>query len=145
MSEATEVPMMCVDCGGTLTDDDAIWSSSPSSFSHINYSQCFSSLNERLTAATERAEAAEARRREIDDEAFAYAEQIEVLRRECDALRKVAKDAISYMVCKVVACNGLKCREGNCESCCDTDDAAEYVKKSREAIAALTAALAVQP
>ena len=35
---------------------------------------------------TQRAEAAEARRREIDDEAFAYAEQIEVLRAERDAL-----------------------------------------------------------
>ena len=35
------------------------------------------------------AEAAEARRREIDDEAFVYAEQVEVLKAECEALRKV--------------------------------------------------------
>ena len=60
MSEATEVPMVCVDCGGTLTDDDAMGSWSPSFFSHMNYRQCFSSLNERLAAATKRAEAAEA-------------------------------------------------------------------------------------
>ena len=44
-------------------------------------------LIEALTLATQRAEAAEARRREIDDEAFGYAEQIEALRAERDALR----------------------------------------------------------
>ena len=60
MSEATEVPMICYDCGGTLTDDDAIWSWSPSFASHINYSQCIASLNERITAATQRVESAEA-------------------------------------------------------------------------------------
>lgn len=62
MSEATEVPMpmVCVDSGGTLTDDDAIWSPGIGVFWHINYSQCITSLNERLTAATQRAEAAEA-------------------------------------------------------------------------------------
>ena len=87
MSEATEVPMVCMDCGGTLTDDDAIWSPGIGVLTHINYSQCIASLNERLTAATKRAEAAEARRREIDDEAFDYAEQIEALRAERDALR----------------------------------------------------------
>ena len=75
MSEATEVPMVCVDCGGTLTAADAIWSWSPSFFSHINYSQCFSSLNERLTLATQRAEAAEA---------------------ECEALRTVYETAKAW-------------------------------------------------
>ena len=57
MSEATEVPMVCEDCGGTLTDDDAIWSPGIGVLTHINYSQCISSLNERLAAATQRAEA----------------------------------------------------------------------------------------
>lgn len=66
MSEATEVPMpmVCVDCGGSLTDDDAIWSPGIGVLTHINYSQCITSLNERLTAATQRAEAAEAERKE---------------------------------------------------------------------------------
>lgn len=62
MSDPTKVPMICEDCGGTLTDDDAIWSSRPGIFSHINFSQCISSLGERLTLATKRAEAAEAQR-----------------------------------------------------------------------------------
>lgn len=69
MSEAIKVPMVCVDCGGTMTDDDAIWSPGIGVLTHINYSQCIASLNERLTAATKRAEAAEA---------------------ECEALRKDA-------------------------------------------------------
>ena len=60
MSEATKVPMICDGCGGTLADDDAIWSSSLGIFSHINFSQCISSLGERLALATKRAEAAEA-------------------------------------------------------------------------------------
>jgi hypothetical protein len=47
-------------------------------------------LRAECKAMEQRAEAAEARRREIDDEAFAYAEQIEVLRTECDALRQDA-------------------------------------------------------
>ena len=54
-----------------------------------------------VEAVTKRAEAAEARRREIDDEAFAYAEQIEVLRRECEALRKDAamlREAIDIFI-----------------------------------------------
>ena len=54
--------MVCVDCGGTMTDDDAIWSPGIGVLTHINYSQCIASLNERLTAATQRAEAAEAER-----------------------------------------------------------------------------------
>ena len=62
MSEASEVPMVCVDCGGTMTDDDAIWSPGIGVLTHINYSQCIASLNERLTAATQRADAAEAER-----------------------------------------------------------------------------------
>ena len=44
-------------------------------------------VNNVVRDLTQRAEAAEARRREIDDEAFGYAEQIEVLRAERDGLR----------------------------------------------------------
>ena len=72
-------------------------------------------------------------------EVLAY---IATLTRERDELRTLAKDAINYMVFEVVACHGLKCRERNCESCCDEDDAKAFVLKSREVIAALTAAIA---
>jgi hypothetical protein len=65
----------------------------------------------------------------------------DTLTRERDELRTLVKDAINYMVSKVVACHGLKCRERNCESCCDEDDAKAFVFESREVIAALTAAL----
>jgi hypothetical protein len=46
-------------------------------------------VSNHIATLTQRAEAAEARRREIDDEAFGYAEQIETLRAERDALRKL--------------------------------------------------------
>ena len=68
--------------------------------------------------------------------------EIATLTRERDEARTLAKDAINYMVFEVVACHGLKCRERNCESCCDEDDAKAFVLESREVIAALTAALA---
>lgn len=45
-----------------------------------------------ISLATKRAEAADARRREIDDEADRYVEQIEVLRAERDALRREIDD-----------------------------------------------------
>ena len=58
MSEATEVQMVCVDCGGTLTNDDMIYMASRhGEYEHMNYSGCIASLNERLAAATQRAEA----------------------------------------------------------------------------------------
>ena len=90
MSEATEVPMVCEDCGGTLTDDDAIWSPGIGVLTHINYSQCISSLNERLTAATERAEAAEARRDVWEKRARKVVQERRALRVERDALRQDA-------------------------------------------------------
>jgi hypothetical protein len=69
-------------------------------------------------------------------------EELSTLRAERDALRTVASDAIKYMAYDVVACCGLKCREGNCESCFGEESALDYVHRSREAINALTAALA---
>jgi hypothetical protein len=65
MSEATEEPMICGNCGGTMTDEDA-FSISLGGYSilywHMEHSGCIASLGERLTAATKRAEAAEAER-----------------------------------------------------------------------------------
>jgi hypothetical protein len=65
MSEATEEPMICEDCGGTMTDEDA-FSISLGEYSivywHMERSGCIASLGERLAAATKRAEAAEAER-----------------------------------------------------------------------------------
>jgi hypothetical protein len=65
MSEATEEPMVCVDCGGTMTDEDAFSLSLGEEsvvYWHMERSGCIASLGERLTAATKRAEAAEAER-----------------------------------------------------------------------------------
>lgn len=65
MSEATEEPMICDDCGGTMTDEDAFSISLGEEsvvYWHMEYSGCIASLGERLTAATKRAEAAEAER-----------------------------------------------------------------------------------
>ena len=104
MIQAIQVPMICDDCGGTLTDDDAIWSSSLGIFSHINYSQCIASLNERLTATTKRAEAAEAERDDViaicrgtqlDDAAIhsmrGYVTEKLRIEAECEALRQRAE------------------------------------------------------
>ena len=64
MSEETEVPIVCDDCGGNLTNavltmDDlfsmALGEDRPH-YWHMEQSGCIASLNERLTAATERAE-----------------------------------------------------------------------------------------
>ena len=106
MSEAIiKELVVCVDCGGTLTDDDAIWSPGIDVLTHINYSQCIASLNERLTAATQRAEAAEAERDDIiaiwcgplDDAAIHsmrwYVTEKLRIKAECEALRK---DAARY-------------------------------------------------
>ena len=65
MSEATEVPMVCVDCGGSMTDDEMISIASRNGiveYEHMNFSQCIASLGGRITLATKRAEAAEAER-----------------------------------------------------------------------------------
>ena len=65
MSEATEVPMICEDCGGTMTDEDAFSISLGEEsvvYWHMEHSGCIASLGERLTIATQRAEAAEAER-----------------------------------------------------------------------------------
>jgi hypothetical protein len=65
MSEATEEPMICGNCGGTMTDKDA-FSISLGGYSilywHMEHSGCIASLGERLTAATKRAEQAESER-----------------------------------------------------------------------------------
>ena len=70
MSEETEVPIVCDDCGGNLTNaggtiDDlfsmGLGEDRPH-YWHMEQSGCIASLNERLTAATKRAEAAEAER-----------------------------------------------------------------------------------
>ena len=77
-------------------------------------SQLETELVKTLTLATKRAEAAEARRREIDDEAFAYAEQIEVLKAECEALRQDAErlDAIESGEVHI-ECMGMTLRHMN--------------------------------
>jgi hypothetical protein len=86
MSEASEEPMVCVDCGGTMTDEDA-FSMSLGEYSpvywHEEHSGCLASLGERLTAATKRAEAWEKRARKL-------LRNRKVLRAERDALRKDA-------------------------------------------------------
>lgn len=73
MSEETEVPIVCDDCGGNLTNAGgtigdlfsmALGEDRPH-YWHMEQSGCIASLNERLTAATERAEAAEAMRDDI--------------------------------------------------------------------------------
>jgi len=105
MSEATEVPMVCDDCGGTLTDNDAYWLRGGGAVFHITFSQCFTSLDERLTTATQRAEAAEAARekwydravkehvRRVSAEAASASADAAAdgLRTERDALRKDAE------------------------------------------------------
>ena len=53
-------------------------------------------VNSVVHELTQRAEAAEARWQEIDDEAYCYAEQIEVLRAERDALREVYDAATAW-------------------------------------------------
>ena len=70
------------------------------------------------------------------------------LHAEHDALRAVAtaaQVALSYFVYDVVACNGLKCREQNCQSCCMEEDAEAFVHAARDAQAALRTALAALP
>ena len=65
MSDPTKGPMICVDCGGSMTDDDLI-AIAPGNgivkYEHMNFSQCIASLNERIALATQRAEAAETER-----------------------------------------------------------------------------------
>jgi hypothetical protein len=65
MSEATEEPMICEDCGGTMTDEDsfsmALGEYSPV-YWHLEHSRCIASLGERLAIATQRAEQAESER-----------------------------------------------------------------------------------
>ena len=134
MSEATEVPMVCVDCGGTMTDDDAIWSPGIGVLTHINYSQCIASLNERLTAATQRADAAEAER----DALRKAVDAVRATRTERDAVRTV-DDAMVERAARATMNRVYK----------DHDlfaDDEELLRIHREyARIALTAALAVQP
>jgi hypothetical protein len=63
MSEEIEEPMPCVDCGGTLTEEDAIsiaLGEESVVYWHMEPSGCIASLGERLALATQRAEVAEA-------------------------------------------------------------------------------------
>ena len=98
MSEETEVPIVCDDCGGNLTNaggtiDDlfsmALGEDRPH-YWHMEQSGCIASLNERLTAATQRAEAAEARRDVWERRARMVVRERRALRVERDALRKDA-------------------------------------------------------
>ena len=97
MSEETEVPIVCDDCGGNLTNaggtiDDlfsmALGEDRPH-YWHMEQSGCIASLNERLTAATERAEAAEAERESVSSQLWDCMNEREALRVERDALRTV--------------------------------------------------------
>lgn len=76
----------------------------------------------------------------------------DALRTACEALPKAMDRAMNYIAWEVSACNGLKCREGHCASCCGDEEAEAWVAKARasyadlkHAAAALDAALAVQP
>jgi hypothetical protein len=60
MSEKIKEPMTCADCGGSLTENGLFSSPSDNVFVHYHNRDCIASLGERLTAATQRAEAAEA-------------------------------------------------------------------------------------
>jgi septal ring factor EnvC (AmiA/AmiB activator) len=63
--------------------------------------ECIRSMADRLTTLTRERDEAVKRRREIDDEAFDYAEQIETLRTQVAAARKLMAEAaedIEYMV-----------------------------------------------
>ena len=137
MSEATEVPMVCEDCGGTLTDDDAIWSWSPSCFSHINYSQCFSSLDERLTLATQRAEAAEAERDDII--AICRGTQLD------DAAIHSMREYVTEKLRIEAERNALRKDAEMLREAIDTFISFQGSTRELEGQAALTAALAVQP
>ena len=134
MSEAIKVPMVCVDCGGTMTDDDAIWSPGIGVLTHINYSQCIASLNERLTAATHRADAAEAER----DALRKAVDAVRATRTERDAVRTV-DDAMVERAARATMNRVYK----------DHDlfaDDEELLRIHREyARIALTAAMAVHP
>lgn len=114
MSEAIiKELVVCDDCGGTLTDGDLFsmaLGEERAHYWHMDQSGCIASLNERLTLATERAEAAEAERHRlaekwgsmVDDhgdplDAPAIAEYVCIIREELshmtaerDALRKDA-------------------------------------------------------
>lgn len=154
MSEASEVPMVCVDCGGTMTDDDAIWSPGIGVLTHFDYSQCIASLNERITAATQRAEAAEAMRDDIiaicrgtqlDDAAIhsmrGYVTEKLRIEAECEALRKVVADV------RAIKKIDSPCLDGENS---DWVDGWQYgyqaaLKDVRECITAASPALAVQP
>ena len=112
MSEATEVPMVCVDCGGTLTAADLFsmtLGEERAHYWHLDQSGCIASLNERLTAATQRAEAAEAKSRDVAywHEAWKKAEaEREALRKDAallDALQAEHErfDPVAALVVKV--------------------------------------------
>ena len=135
MSEETEVPIVCDDCGGNLTNaggtiDDlfsmALGEDRPH-YWHMEQSGCIASLNERLTAATQRAEAAEAMRDDIiaicrgtqlDDAAIhsmrGYVTEKLRIEAECEALRKDAErlDAIESGEVHI-ECMGMTLRHMN--------------------------------
>lgn len=114
MSEATQVPMICDDCGGTLTDADLFSMALGEKYAvywHFDQSQCITSLNERLTAATQRAEAAEARRdqwerraRQVVQERRALRDQAIELRDTRDALRKVNDEMVERFLHAYAKC-----------------------------------------
>ena len=102
MSEETEVPIVCDDCGGNLTNagDDlfsmALGEDRPH-YWHMEQCGCIASLNERLTAATQRAEAAEARRDVWELRARKVVQERRALRVECEALRKYLLDLLAVV------------------------------------------------
>ena len=98
-------------------------------------------LLDHITALTQRAEAAEARRREIDDEAFVYAEQVEVLKAECEALRKV-DDA---MVERAARATMNRVAEEDDLFADDEEALRIHREYARIALTAAVSALAVQP
>ena len=138
MSEETEVPIVCDDCGGNLTNaggtiDDlfsmALGEDRPH-YWHMEQSGCIASLNERLTAATKRAEAAEARRDVWELRARKVVQERRTLRVERDALRTV-DDAMVGRFLRAYA---------ECES-----ERPQTFTHRMGVRAALDAALAVQP
>lgn len=49
--------------------------------------------------------------------------------------------AIQYVPMQVIACNGLKCREPWCESCCGYEEARDAVEKAQKDLANIRAAI----
>jgi hypothetical protein len=115
---------------------------------YVNYSQCVASLNERLTAATQRAEAAEARRDVWEKRAVKVVQERRALRVECDALRELAKtecEALRTRLDEWVRW-GDRMASGHPDApLASLDHEVRAVIANRYGMSTITAAMAVQP